>query len=159
MSRPSREVPAEAQRLFSAEAIRGFQNAFNAFSKDGNERIPVDFLGKLFRAVGYLPTRDEVEWMKEDLSDGDGLITFNDFLYFLYYHARSANPKRELFTTFRVFDHENTGKLPVDVARKILLSFKNPLSNLEIEELLKITKRDSEGLIDYEDFAEKLLNF
>jgi Ca2+-binding EF-hand superfamily protein len=153
----ARTLPAAASQFFSKETLQSFQNAFNAFDEDFDERNPRELLGKLFRAVGYLPRPEEVSDMIEDCPSE--LITFEDFVFYLYYHARSANPKRELFNAFRLFDRDGTGRLPVDTVRDILRSFKNPLSETEIEELIAMADLDSNDDVVYDSFVDKLLNF
>jgi calmodulin len=149
--------PATATQFFSKETVQSFQNAFNAFDEDNDEHNPRELLGKLFRAVGYLPRPEEVEDIISD-SPNDPM-TFDEFVVYLYYHARASNPKRELFNAFRLFDRRGTGVLSVELVRKILHSFKNPLSETEIDELISMADLDSDGNILYDSFVEKLLNF
>jgi Ca2+-binding EF-hand superfamily protein len=154
------KIPLEAQDFFSKEALQSFQNAFNAFDEDGDERNPAELLGKLFRAVGYLPRPDEVEEMIADVPETDPFITFEDFVFFLYYHARATNPKRELFNAFRLFDWRGTGQLSVERVREILLNgFEKPLSEIKVDELLSVAEVGSDNMIDCDDFAETLLDF
>jgi Ca2+-binding EF-hand superfamily protein len=151
-------VLAEARRFFSREEIQNFQNAFNAFDEDGDERNPLPVLGKLLRAVNYLPREEEIEDMVEEIAPYSDQITFEDFLGFAYYHARYVDPRKELFNAFRLFDRKETGILPAELLNKILRSFKHRLSETEIEELLGVADI-SEGDVEYKDFVEKLLNF
>jgi Ca2+-binding EF-hand superfamily protein len=152
------KIPAEIQAFFGEKQIQTFRNAFNAFDEDGDGRNPVSVLGKLLRAVDYLPTVEEVEDMVEAVQESSDEISFKDFAGFVYRHARYANPLLELKNAFRLFDRERTGWLSVEMIKQILRSFKKPLSDTEIGEVLMVADISEDGRVEYAGFVEKLLH-
>jgi calmodulin len=154
------KISPQVLSFFTTKQIQTFQNAFNAFDEDGDERNPVNVLGKLLRAVDYLPRPDEIEDMIEGIKEEARPlgISFEDFVNFVYYHARYANPVRELEKAFHLFDKDRTGWLSVDTIKNILRSFKPPLSDTEIGEVLMVADISKDNLIKYSGFVEKLLH-
>ena len=140
------------------EARENYKNAFDAFDEDRDDYITADVLGKLLRALGYNPKPEEVQDMIDDVG-GDGKIDFDSFMYLVSRHAREADPEKELIDAFRVFDKTGKGKLHQDIIIKILKNIKQPFTDEQIEEVLKKTKINRDGTIDYSEFVSILLSF
>jgi calmodulin len=66
---------------------------------------------------------------------------------------------QEFVNAFRLFDRKGTGKLEVGLVRRILESFKHPLSPQGIDDLIGQVELDSQGCLDYRDFVKQLLDF
>jgi Ca2+-binding EF-hand superfamily protein len=145
-----------ASTSFKPEDRENFKNAFDAFDEDRDDLCETAILGKLIRAIGFNPLPEEVEDMQEDINAPT--FDFNTFLYLVYRHAREADPEAELIESFRVFDKDGTGSLPVDTIKKILRNLKQPFTAEQIEELIGKAHvvKDS---IDYTEFVPLMLDF
>jgi Ca2+-binding EF-hand superfamily protein len=142
--------------VFSPEDRENFKNAFDAFDEDRDDLCSVEILGKLIRAIGFNPLPEEVEDMQQDINSAT--FDFNTFLYLVYRHAREADPEAELIESFRVFDKDGNGELPVATIRKILSNLKQPFTGEQIEQLLEKANvvRDK---ISYKEFVPLMLDF
>jgi calmodulin len=145
--------------LFTDEDRDNFQHAFDVFDDDRDGVVPMNLLGKLFRAVGFNPFPQEVEDMAEDLQARNSQLTFKAFYYLLCGHAKSVDPEAELVRAFRVFDKIGSGRLDVDVVKKILRSLKQPFTEDQIGELLSQADVDGQQTVDYADFSKLMLDF
>ena len=65
--------------------------------------------------------------------------------------------KEELMESFRVFDGERLGSIPISEMRYYLRSYGIAMSEEEVEELLKESEPE-EGYVKYEKFIDKLLD-
>jgi Ca2+-binding EF-hand superfamily protein len=142
--------------VFNPEDRENFKNAFDAFDEDRDDLCATEILGKLIRAIGFNPLPEEVEDMQEDINAPT--FDFNTFLYLVYRHAREADPEAELIESFKVFDKDGSGKLPVATIRKILENLKQPFTRDQIDELLgKATIVGDK--ITYAEFVPLMLDF
>jgi Ca2+-binding EF-hand superfamily protein len=142
--------------VFRPEDRENFKNAFDAFDEDRDDLCATAILGKLIRAIGFNPLPEEVEDMQEDIKAPT--FDFNTFLYLVYRHAREADPEAELIESFRVFDKDGTGKLPVATIRTILENLKQPFTREQIDELLGKATIVADK-IAYEEFVPLMLDF
>jgi calmodulin len=146
--------------VFTPEQRENFKNAFDAFDEDRDDRVAVDQLGKLIRAVGFNPLPEEVEDMIEDI--GGSTFTFDAFLYIIFRHSREADPEGELVDSFRVFDKGGTGRLELDLVRRILHNLKQPFTDDQIDELLSDGDVDLEidqGTLNYAKLVKRMIDF
>ena len=61
--------------------ISDFQAAFNIFDSDGGGEISTRELLKVFKMLGFTPTKDELDEIIEVVDqDGSGEIDFDEFL-------------------------------------------------------------------------------
>jgi len=136
---------------------QGYRNAFNAFDEDEDGVIPAELLGKLLRACGFITSPEDLDAMLEDLRGED--LTFDAFRNIVHYYGRAYDPVQEFANAFHLWDLQGTGKIKVDTVNDILHSFKHPLSEEEIRDLLGQADVDDDGFLDYEDLSRQLLNF
>lgn len=65
--------------------------------------------------------------------------------------------KEELMESFRVFDPERNGTIPVSELRYFLRTYGIAMPEEEVEELLKESEPE-EGAVRYEKFIDKMLD-
>jgi Ca2+-binding EF-hand superfamily protein len=142
--------------FFSTEDRENYKSTFDEFDEDHDGRCETVILRKLIRAIGFNPLPEEVEDMQEDINAPT--FDFNTFLYLVYRHRREVDPVVELIESFRVFDENQTGKLPVATIRKILENVKQRPTKDQIDELLAKAAIVNEE-IDYVEFVPVMLDF
>lgn len=144
--------------VFTPEQRENFKNAFDAFDEDRDDRVAVDQLGKLVRAVGFNPLPEEVEDMIADINEPT--FDFDSFLYIIFRHSREADPEGELVESFKIFDKNGTGRLDVDLVRRILRNLKQPFTDDQINDLLGDDDIDTDqGTLDYAQLVKKMIVF
>jgi len=65
--------------------------------------------------------------------------------------------KEELIESFRVFDTERTGMLPLSEMRYYLRTYGVAMSEDEVEDMLKDSEPE-DGYVKYEKFIDKMLD-
>jgi Ca2+-binding EF-hand superfamily protein len=144
--------------VFTPEQRENFKNAFDAFDEDRDDRVAVDQLGKLVRAVGFNPLPEEVEDMIADIDEP--AFDFDSFLYIIFRHSREADPEGELVESFKIFDKNGTGRIDVDLVRRILRNLKQPFTDDQINDLLGDDDIDTDqGTLDYAQLVKKMIVF
>jgi Ca2+-binding EF-hand superfamily protein len=118
--------------------------------------VATEDLGKLLRAIGFNPQPEEIVDMQEDIHSPT--FTFKTFVYLVFRHGREVDPATELIDAFRVLDKTGSGRLKVSEIRHILKNIKEPLSDGQVEELIRRAEpvRDE---IDYVSFVQIMLDY
>ena len=140
-----------------SELYEFWKKSFDSYKMEENGLVPFDKIDSLIRMIGYNPTEEEVEEMKNELSDCEGM-DFGSFLYIAYHHTRYAHPIEDLKRAFELFDTEGTGKLSYGTVRGILGSVNKPFTDEEIDKTIEYAGYD-DGQIDYDNLAKVLLNY
>lgn len=139
---------------FSDDQLRSFRRAFNHFDRKKNDNMDFDDLPKALKLVGIIPTRDELQSMKQDV--GDSPLDLLEFISLIYYFLRGADTKEELIRAFSVFDEDHDGKIPVNEATQILSNLKHPVPQEQINEIMQTLDKNDDHLIDYARMIEIL---
>lgn len=139
----------------TSDQMESIQNAFDTFDKNEDGYLEHNELEPALRALGFNPRQYEIQDMIEDT--GNTPIDIKAFVYLAYRHSRSIDAEQELVNAFRVFDLQGTGKIPESKIREILKNIKKPLTDDEIDEVLR--RSDSEnGQVNYVNFVHELMN-
>ncbi|KAL3874254.1 hypothetical protein ACJMK2_037294 [Sinanodonta woodiana] len=140
---------------FTDEQIEEFKETFSLFDKDDIGSIPSKELGNVLRALGQSPTEAEVDDMTNRIdTEGNGTLTFDEFLVILEKTMKDTDPETELREAFKIFDKDNDGFISNSELRHWLTTLGEKLTDEEVEEMIKETDTDGDGLINYEEFVE-----
>merc|ERR1719222_1094823 len=89
------------------------------------------------RTFGWNPTDLELQELINEIDqDGNGAITFNEFVWLMTREIHDTDIEEEIREAFRVFDREGHGFLPSTEMSHVLQSIGEPLSAEETEELI-----------------------
>lgn len=88
--------------------ISDFQAAFNIFDSDGGGEISTRELLKVFKMLGFTPTKDELDEIVEVVDqDGSGEIDFDEFLIMMVMQIKEESKSQDetvLKDAFRILD-------------------------------------------------------
>ena len=88
--------------------ISDFQAAFNIFDSDGGGEISTRELLKVFKMLGFTPTKDELDEIIEVVDqDGSGEIDFDEFLIMMVMQIKEESKSQDetvLKDAFRILD-------------------------------------------------------
>ena len=148
--------------MFS-DCFGGRDRFFEAFIKKSGEVLnifdvfPKD-LGTVLRSVGMNPTQMELQDMINQV-DGErkGTIEFHEFLNMVEGRKDYVESEDEVLAAFRVFDDEGTGFVSADELREVLTSLGEKLTEEEVEELFSEGEIDADGLINYYDLCQAVM--
>jgi len=140
----------------SPQNLQKMRNSFDEFDDDADGEIETQMLEKAIRAYGLNPTSEDIADILSDVS-GSNTVSFNTFVFLVYHIGRCSNSLKELIAAFQLFDKDGTGKIPLTVAKDILLKLKRPFTDQQMENLLKTLHVDN-GYIDYAELANHMIS-
>eukprot|EP00929_Paragymnodinium_shiwhaense_P051269 TRINITY_DN25811_c0_g1_i1.p1 TRINITY_DN25811_c0_g1~~TRINITY_DN25811_c0_g1_i1.p1 ORF type:complete len:381 (+),score=112.29 TRINITY_DN25811_c0_g1_i1:97-1143(+) len=143
----------------TSEEITEYREMFDLFDEDRSGAIDADELGKVMRALGLFPTNAEVlKIVEETDEDGSGVIEFSEFLLVMVKYRKTHEPEEdpdaELLRAFKVFDKDGSGYITADELRDFLTRMGEPLTDEEVDDLLRQADLDGDGQISYEEFVK-----
>ncbi len=91
--------------------------------------------------------------------DGNGCISFNEFVYLMTKNVHEdGDIEEEIREAFRVFDREGNGFITVPDLFQVLTTLGDKLTEEESEELISEADIDGDGNVNYEEFVTMLLH-
>ena len=91
--------------------------------------------------------------------DGNGCISFNEFVYLMTKNVHEdGDIEEEIREAFRVFDREGHGFITVPDLCQVLTTLGDKLTVEESEELISEADIDGDGNVNYEEFVTMLLH-
>ncbi|XP_048730009.1 neo-calmodulin-like [Ostrea edulis] len=146
---PAQLSPAEAQELI---------DAFEIFDKNKDGTISIDELGSILRAVGQNPSNAKLEEiMKKADKNGDGVLNKAEYVNLISsYMVDPEVMKAELREAFMTFDKAKKGYLNLEQMTKALRCLGEPLSDIEIKQLMEIADTNHDGKVDVDEFVNCL---
>lgn len=99
------------------------------------------------------------EMINEIDQDGNGCISFNEFVYLMTKNVHEdGDIEEEIREAFRVFDREGHGFITVPDLCQVLTTLGDKLTKEESEELISEADIDGDGNVNYEEFVTMLLH-
>ncbi|XP_054446763.1 calmodulin-like [Pteronotus mesoamericanus] len=142
----------------SKEQVAEFKAAFTRFDKNGDGTINVQELGDVLRTLGQNPTEDELKNIIAQVdTDGDGAISFPEFLAAMAKRMKSLGGQLDLQEVFRAFDLDGDGYITIDELKQAMARVGQKLSQEELEAMIKEADLDKDGRVNYEEFS-RILN-
>ena len=96
------------QWIYINKFISDFQAAFNIFDSDGGGEISTRELLKVYKMLGFTPTKDELDEIIEVVDqDGSGEIDFDEFLIMMVMQIKEESKSQDetvLKDAFRILD-------------------------------------------------------
>ena len=147
-----------AEMTTSQELIQQYRKAFSVYEKEDEGKISKKDLGILMRSLGQNPTEAELQDMINEVdADRKGTIEFHEFLSMMERKKDYIESEDEVLAAFRVFDDDGTGYVSADELREVLTSLGEKLTDEEVEELFSEGEIDTDGLINYHDLCQAVL--
>ncbi|XP_023333074.1 neo-calmodulin [Eurytemora carolleeae] len=141
----------------SQDKLDEFKEIFSFFDRDGGGDITSAELGQVMRTFGWNPTELEVqELISEVDQDGNGVISFNEFLWLMTREVHDADVEEEIREAFRVFDKEGNGFITVADLTAVMENLGEKLTKEETMELINEADLDGDGHVNYDEFVAML---
>ena len=138
--------------------IEALHETFKAFDKNGNGMIEASELQTLLRQLGHTATHDEAQQFINMIDyDGNGVITFNEFVLVMSQRLRDAQHERKMLEAFKFFDKDNSGYITAEELKSVLDSIGEKLSKAEIEEIIRQADVDGDHTINYQEFVRFIM--
>eukprot|EP00760_Papus_ankaliazontas_P002020 PhM_4_TR10793/c0_g1_i1/m.48952/K02183/CALM; calmodulin len=138
-----------------------FMGIFKQFDKTNEGTISIDDLGTALRLCGMAPSMEDIKLWQEAHDDGSGRLPSDAFLEVVKKCVSEFKGLEALKDAFRSLDPMFRGFLTPHDLRYFLTSFGEKMTDEEASEFLAdaiaLGDVDSEGNVNYEGFAAKLL--
>ena len=86
-------------------------------------------------------------------ADRSGTIEFNEFLTLMANNLKTSESENAICDAFQAFDEEGLGVIPADELRHALTNLGEKLTNVEINELVKLADKRKDGRVKYKEFV------
>ncbi|XP_072020156.1 myosin-2 essential light chain-like [Amphiura filiformis] len=135
-----------------------YLDAFLLFDRRGDNKIEVEQLGDVVRALGQNPTNAEVKKVSHGYPQGHR-ISFEEFLPILtsFQKAREFSNHEDYVEGLKVFDKDGNGTINSAELRHVLTSLGEKLLDDEVDQLLT-GQEDSQGQVNYEELVKMVMS-
>ncbi|KAL7719717.1 Calmodulin [Entamoeba marina] len=142
------------QKKLTADQEQEYKEAFQLFDKDNDEKITVEELGTVMRALGANPTQQKISDIVKDFDkEQTGKFTVDTFLEIMLDFGQEVDSSDEIKKAFEIFDKEKNGYISASELKHVLTTLGEKLSEQEVDDLLKEIGVE-EGLINVDDFVK-----
>eukprot|EP00768_Dysnectes_brevis_P007223 gnl/Dysnectes_brevis/601_a663_4723.p3 GENE.gnl/Dysnectes_brevis/601_a663_4723~~gnl/Dysnectes_brevis/601_a663_4723.p3 ORF type:complete len:159 (+),score=67.20 gnl/Dysnectes_brevis/601_a663_4723:1363-1839(+) len=143
----------------SQDTLEEYKEAFNLFDKNGDGSITTLELGTVMRSLGQNPTEAELADLINSVdTDGNGVISFVEFIKLMVSRTRNADSEEELKEAFRVFDRNGDGYINAAELRHVMTHIGEKLDEDEVDDLIREADIDGQGQIKYHDFVKIMVS-
>jgi len=147
------EIREATERLSNRE-LAEYKEIFRFFDKDREGSITCAKLGQVMQTLGWKPSEMELKELVGVIDqDGNGVITFNEFVWFSEKDIHDDDLENDIREAFRCFDKDGLGYITVANLTHILESLGDKLDTEETEEFMRIADEDGDGNVNYEEFV------
>jgi len=147
----------KATEGLSEEKLEEYRDIFSFFDRDGGGTITTVELGQVMRTFGWNPTEGELQELVNEIDqDGNGCITFDEFVWLMTRDIHDSDIEEEIREAFRVFDREGHGFITASDLTSVLQTLGEKLTIEETEELIDEADIDGDGNVNYEEFVTML---
>ncbi|KAF0882943.1 CALM protein, partial [Crocuta crocuta] len=138
-------VPDMAEQL-SKEQVDEFRAAFAQFDHNGDGKINTEELGAVMEALGEKLSEDQLKAMIATVdADGDGVISFPEFLEEMAKRTKDWGSKAEMREVFRAFDLDGDGRISVDELKQAMAKMGESPSHEELDAMIQGADVDQDG--------------
>lgn len=139
------------------EQVAKFKEVFSRFDKNGDNTINTQELGAVMQALGQDISEDELKMLIAQVdTDGDGVISFQEFLEAMVKRMKSWGSEQEMREVFRAFDLNGDGHISVDELKQAMAKLGELLSQEELDTMIQEADVDKDGQVNYEEFMRIL---
>jgi len=122
----------------SPQQIREIKQAFDLLDVDASGKIVGRDMKVVLRALGYEPTKDELNKMISDVDkEGLGLLDFNEFLEILLRKMGEKDTKEDMAKAFELFDIGDTKKITFEDLKVVAAELGEARTDEELMEMIE----------------------
>jgi centrin-1 len=126
----------------SLQHTKDIKEAFDLFDVAGTGTIEGKELRVALRALGFNPTREEIEVLVGSTSQS-GRIDFHEFLDIIVGKVSEPDTPEDIERAFAMLDLEGKGTITKENLQKVISQLGEDLSEEEIEKMISVAKKGS----------------
>eukprot|EP01120_Amphizonella_sp_Union-15-10_P007553 TRINITY_DN2558_c0_g1_i1.p1 TRINITY_DN2558_c0_g1~~TRINITY_DN2558_c0_g1_i1.p1 ORF type:complete len:157 (-),score=40.84 TRINITY_DN2558_c0_g1_i1:104-574(-) len=144
----------ELESEIDEERSREFKEAFDLFDKDGNGDISENELGTVMRSLGQNPTHAELALIIKEVDvDGDGEISFPEFLKMMSRKQKDVQIENDIKAAFKIFDTDHNQFLNTKELQAAMEKLGEKVTPEQVQEMMKEADYDGDGQLSCEEFV------
>ena len=125
----------------STQHTKDIKEAFDLFDIAGTGTIEGKELRVALRALGFNPTREEIEELIGSTSHS-GRIDFHEFLDIIIGKVSEPDTPEDIERAFSMLDIEGKGVITKESLQKVISQLGEDLSEEEIEKMISVAKKE-----------------
>ncbi|GFY42243.1 calcium-binding protein E63-1 [Trichonephila inaurata madagascariensis] len=151
--------PSDSSRpALTANQIRELKAAFSMLDKNKDGRVNENEIKCMLEKLGIVLTDTMVGKLIDQASKrGDRLLSEDEFLSWMAHQSVQEDVMADLMAAFRVFDKDRNGYITRDELRTAMEMIGEPMSEEQLDLMIRATDIDNDGKINYEEFVRMLL--
>ncbi|RNA20015.1 Calmodulin [Brachionus plicatilis] len=137
--------------------LNEIREAFDIFDRDKSGSISVKEMERVFKSLGIQASREEIRLVVKEMDiDGDGEISFEEFVRVMGDKFYRRYTSSEIKAAFKHFDKDNNGFITCEELKECMAKMGKHFSDREINRMIRSIDRDGNGMISIEEFAQLL---
>lgn len=141
------------------EKLNEFKEAFEMFDRDKDGYVNFSEFGNILRSLGFIYSDQEmIEILGESDLKADSKINFETFHDLMTKQFSQADAEEELVESFKTFDKNGRGLIPIAEFKHIMQTHGEKLSEEEVNEMIHQADPNETGMINYREFAKMILS-
>lgn len=128
------------REVLSVQHTKDIKEAFDLFDIAGTGTIEGKELRVALRALGFNPTREEIENLVGSTSQS-GRIDFHEFLDIIISKVSEPDTPDDIERAFSMLDLEGKGYITKESLQKVIALLGEDLSEEEIEKMITVAKK------------------
>jgi Ca2+-binding EF-hand superfamily protein len=137
------------------EQSQEIKEAFDLFDSESTGYIDSKELKVAMRALGFEPKKEEIRKILSEVDkQGEGNISFEDFLSIMTEKMLERDPIEEMKKAFHLICEEGQDKITLKSLQKVAMELGENMTIEELQEMIEEADRDGDGEIGEEDFLK-----
>jgi Ca2+-binding EF-hand superfamily protein len=137
------------------EQSQEIKEAFDLFDSESTGYIDSKELKVAMRALGFEPKKEEIRKILSEVDkQGEGNISFEDFLSIMTEKMLERDPIEEMKKAFHLICEEGQDKITLKSLQKVAKELGENMTVEELQEMIEEADRDGDGEIGEEDFLK-----
>ncbi|GFQ98470.1 calcium-binding protein E63-1 [Trichonephila clavata] len=154
----SDKLTDSSRPTLTANQIRELKAAFSMLDKNKDGRVNENEIKCMLEKLGIVLTDTMVGKLIDQASKrGDRLLSEDEFLSWMAHQSVQEDVMADLMAAFRVFDKDRNGYITRDELRTAMEMIGEPMSEEQLDLMIRATDIDNDGKINYEEFVRMLL--
>ena len=141
------------------DELHKIRDIFKKFDKDGSLSLDLNELGKIYHALGYNFTNNEIMDIVKDVDlNQDGCITFHEFLGSFKEKVVFKAHEEKLREAFNLCDCNEDQYITLEELKRIMMQVGENLKEKHLISMLEEVDKDKDNRLNFEEFIQLMKN-
>jgi len=145
------------QWKLSDQQVADYKEVFMLFDRDEDGVLSFTELQVVMKSLGQRPSEEELLSAVREVSEDYiyDTVEFNEFLQLMSKQEEQSFSMTDLLEAFRLFDEDDDGLLTISELSSALTQLGDPLTNLEVKQMLRQARFITENVVVEQDDDSK----